>query len=510
MEKVKFQRIEGVFDKWLIDDVWVHNYPVQFSPKQKNTRIINGSLVVRNGYNKVFDGASVHRMYELISNGSLYAIYNRHLYSIDLDAWTATQESTSQMVDARLRAITYGKYIIIFSGSGFPYVYDVQADSFSTLTSSNVETWANPWFGAVYANFTFVAGSGDNSNKLYISRGITNANPEYAYDWTGSGSEILYLKSSIKWLAATLQRLFVFTESTIAFLDESTLTNIGGVTVSFTKDISKDNVPVSPESVVVAQDRIFMITTDKNVKEVGRSWVNDIEVKNLSERAGQSIRRRMRRLDDDLSNTVWIYNQEENIIMRHLQGRWAGINNRTLIFDLTNDTFYPDTGKIFGCLAYHNNKLYTGGYTTAHIYEENSSNDDDGAPIPRERVTTKIGDSSLVSMFKQVGITGEHNALSTIYLEVMVDDRVVAWPFTISGQSQLSGGIGSVPIGSRPVGGENTEVLPVSFEKLQSYRYQWTKVQLRVYGEKFGWTTVINELGIWSIPLRQLFRESSF
>ena len=510
MENVKFQWIDWVFTKGLIDDVWVHNYPVAFSPKEKNVRIINDSLYVRNGYKKVFDGSSVSRMYELISNWSLYAIYNRHLYSIDLSAWTATQESSSQMTDSRLRSLVYGKYIIIFSGGGYPYVYDVQADSFSQLTSTNIANGSNPWLWATYANFTFVAGSGDNANMLYISRGITSTNPEYSYDWNGSGSEAIYLKWDIKGFAATLQRLFVFTDKTVAFLDESTLTEIGGVTVSFTKDISKDNVPVSPESVVVAQDRVFMITTDKNVKEIGRAWVNDIEISNLSERKGQSIRRWMRRLDEDLSNTVGIYNQEENLIMWHVQTKWAGINQRTLILDLANDTFHIDTGKIFGCLAYHNNKLYAGGYTTAHIYEENSGNDDDGASIPRERLTTAMWDSRILSMFKQIGLTWEHNALSTIKVEVLVDDKVVAWPYTLTGKSQNSGGIGSVPIGSTPIWWENREILPVSFRKLQSFRYMGERIQIRLYGEKYGGTTVLNELGIGSIPLRELHRESSF
>lgn len=510
MENVKFARLKGVFSKGLIDDVWEHNYPIEFSSRSKNVRIINNSLYVRNGYNKVFDGASVNRVYELISNWDLYAIYNRHLYSIDLDAWTATQESTSQMTDARLRSLVYGKYIMIFSGGGYPYVYDVQADSFSQLTSSNIASGSNPWLGATYANFTFVAGSGNNSNILYISRGITSANPEYSYDRSGSWSETLYLKWNIKGFAATLQRLFVFTDKTIAFLDESTLTEIGWVTVSFTKDISKDNVPVSPESIVVAQDRIFMITTDKNVKEVGRAWVNDLEVSNLSEREWQSIRRWMKRLDDDLSNTVGIYNQEENIVVRHLQTKGAGINNRTLIYDLTNDTFLVDTGKIFGCIAYHNNKLYTGGYTTAHIYEENSGNDDDGASIPRERVTSKIGDSRIVSMFKQLWLTGEHNALSTLNVDVIVDDKVVAWPYTLSGESSNSWGIWSVPIGSSPIGGENKEVLPVPFSKLQSFRYSGERIQIRLYGEKYWGVTVLNELGVWSIALRELQRSSSF
>lgn len=509
MENVTFKWIKDVFAKGLIDDIWEHNFPVSFSPFERNIRIRNKSLVVRDGILKVFDWSSVNRVYELISNENLYAIYNRHLYSIDLDAWTATQQSTSQMNDARLRAITYGKYIIILTGDWYPYVYDVQADSFSQLTSSNIENWANAWFWEVYANFTFVAGSWNNASNLYISRGITKASPQYSHDRVWSGSETINVKSPIKWLRATLQRLFVFTEKTIGFMDESTITNIGSVSVSFMKDISKDNVPVSPEAVVAAQDRILMLTADKNVKEVWRAWVNDIEVANISERAEWSIRRYLARLSDDLSDTYGVFNQEENLVMWYVKRDGASIPNHVLIYDLTNDTFHIDTGKIFGSATYHNNKLYAWWFTSALIYEENSWNDDDWQVIPRERRTVPFypAEEHILNMFKQIWLAGEHNALSTINIDVYVEGEQVAWPFTIVGDSFLSWGTGSLPTGSYPTWWDKFEVDTEAFSKIAEFRSQWKKIQLRLYWDKYGGKTAITKLGIWFIPLTEIHRD---
>lgn len=71
---------------------------------------------------------------------------------------------------------------------------------------------------------------------------------------------------------------------------------------------------------------------------------------------------------------------------------------------------------------YHNNKLYTGSYTSAIIYREGEFWDYDGDTIPRERVfETDMDDPYIRKTFTDLALAGEHNSLSTIYVELSVD-----------------------------------------------------------------------------------------
>lgn len=173
-------------------------------------------------------------------------------------------------------------------------------------------------------------------NKLFISRGITNANPEYAYDRSGTGAETVLLDSDIISIKATEQRLYVFTKKSVLYIDENALsaTSIAGQTFTYPKVVSKYNAPASNEAVVAAHDRLFAFTQDRNVVEINRSGVSDIEVSNLSDQEGKSIRGFLSRLDEDQSDCVGYFNSEENLIVWCLKTDGSPNNNINLIYDL--------------------------------------------------------------------------------------------------------------------------------------------------------------------------------
>lgn len=142
----------------------------------------------------------------------------------------------------------------------------------------------------------------------------------------------------------------------------------------------------------------------------------------------------MKDLDEDQSECFGFYNQEEELVMWHLRKAGEIHNNITLIYDLVNETFLVDDSKYFRCLTYHDNKIYAGSDLNSFIYREGDAYDDDGFAIDWERKTieTDLGNPYLIKYFRQVGISGEHNSLSNIKMEVFVDGEIEAGPFTIS------------------------------------------------------------------------------
>lgn len=496
--------LDQVFTGGLIDDVGVHNFPINYSSYLRNIRILNNSMTVAPWFYSVYDGWTAERIQALESaEGNLYAVYGDELYEVDISDWSETQRSSSSLpTGERIRILPYGKYLILLTGAWFPFVWDIGTSSRSQLTTSNIETGANPRIWETYLHLTFVAWGGSKENNLYISRGITKANPEYAYDWTGTWSEILYLDSRIKAIRATEQRLYVFTEKSVMYIDENALqtTSIAGQTFTYPKIVSKYNAPASNEAVVIAHDRIFAFTDTRDVVEVNRSGVSDIEVANISDREWQSIRGFLQELDEDQSECVGYFDQEQNIAVRHLKTDGSPINNITLIYDLKYNVFLVDDSKFFWASTYHNNKLYTGSFTSSIIYRDGHLWDYDGDTIPRERNTeTDFWDSDLRKTFTDLWLAWQHNSLSEIKCDLYVDDEIVWWPFTISWESVISGGIGTFSIGEKPIAGDRDTVKLKRFLKTLGQwdiRSKWYRLRIRLYGESFGAQTVISKMWV--------------
>ncbi len=54
--------------------------------------------------------------------------------------------------------VRFGKYIIILTGLGYPYVFNEETNSMSQLDVSDINVDAVPRFGDVFTNYTFLAG----------------------------------------------------------------------------------------------------------------------------------------------------------------------------------------------------------------------------------------------------------------------------------------------------------------------------------------------------------------
>lgn len=135
----------------------------------------------------------------------------------------------------KVRFIPYGDFIIILVGNGFPYVWD--GSTLTQLTSSNLTTGVNPQFGTRFAGFTAI-NSQLNTNVIYLSRPITVANQQYAYDRSGTDSETISYDSPVVGLIGTLNNLWIFTETAIERMDRSSVAVTGGVASLYSVPLS--------------------------------------------------------------------------------------------------------------------------------------------------------------------------------------------------------------------------------------------------------------------------------
>lgn len=120
----------------------------------------------------------------------------------------------------------------------------------------------------MFTNYTFLAGGGDNKDKLYYSRPIQSDHPEYSYDRASSPAGNITLKSNIESIKASQSRLFVFTETSLEYVDQSSFAQVGDVGAFYTKPLAGENIPASNDSVVVFDDAVFYLTKQGKIKSV--------------------------------------------------------------------------------------------------------------------------------------------------------------------------------------------------------------------------------------------------
>lgn len=384
-------------------------------------------------------------------------------------AWGVSQPTGTftdlSLPDTDVNFITFGIYTIILTGSWFPFVFD--GETMTQLTSSNIETGANPAYWAKFANFTFVSGNWEGKkNILYISIWITAAAQTNSYDWVSWGSEQITMKGEILWLEATLNRLYIFTDKTIEFIDKWSLTDVWGAVSFYTSPIWRGEQLASHRSIVSAWDKVFYITKSKKIKTINYLQGSvELAIWDLSDRKDQSIQAYMDNLNDDLSWTWGFYDKKDNVIMWGLRTKASAINDEVLIYDITNDTFLRDKWYYYSQMEVLNGDNYACGWLNSDVYLHNSWKDDDGAGIEWKRRTAKlyVWNQFDRKIFRGFHFSGVYNTLSEINTIINVDGDTV-YNETIS-WSLSADGIGNDAIWEEAIWDSSQSITTVDFVK---------------------------------------------
>ena len=420
---------------------------------------------------------------------------------------TATAPIEISTTDTVVNMISYDKYTIILNGETYPLVYD-----WTTLTqlwAGAIEADANPLYGAVFADFTYVSGTGTKSTQLYISKPIVATAITDCYDWADATADIRTMRSNILWLVGTMNRLVVFCEDSIEYLDRSTVATVWGSSVFYTKPIATGDKLASHRSIVAAGDAIFFLTKDVQVKTVSYvEWTVEMDIGELSEDDWKSISLFMSSLDRDQSDSFGYYNKNEGLIKWRVKSNWAIFNDTCLVYDLIAQTWLVDDNKYFSCAAEYDKKYYCGSDLNTDLLQDEVDYDDDWEGIARERRTNdnSFGDPLIRKSFRGATINWQISTLGEIFVEWYVDWIKVTDTFTISWSAADPGILGwwviwGAEIWAEPIGGE---VQQVNLLRLSNFnkkvgkgklRTKGKRIQRRYYGNKIN--TLMSLDGMW-------------
>ena len=376
--------------------------------------------------------------------------------------WTFTALTT---IDTDVEFITFWIYTIILTGSDFPLVFDWT--TLTQLTVANIEEGANPRYWAKFANFTFVSGNGTGKeNVLYIGVWITAALQTNSFDWISSGSEQITMKGNILWLEWTLNRLYVWTDKTIEFIDKWSLTDTWWVVSFYTSPIWTWEELASHRSIVSAWEKVFYITKAKKIKTINYlQWSVELAIWDLSDRKDQSIQGFMDGMNDDLSETWGYFDKKDNVIKWWLKSKWSLIVDKILVYDITNDTFLPDSWYFYSGMTELEGKSYWWGILNSNTFLDNDWKDDDGFGIEWKRATAKLylGTQYGRKAFRWVNQAWQYNALSEINIKINVQGKTV-FDWAITG-SLVADGIAAEMIWDKAIWDTNQTISVIDFVK---------------------------------------------
>jgi len=310
----------------------------------------------------------------------------------------------------------------------FPYDRDVYFVMYETTAAYAVHWDIQFNLDALYT-ISWTTGS------LYISRPITAANPEYAYDFTWAGSQNIVYDDTIVGLEWTMNWLYIFTEKKVEFLGANALQNVAWSATFISAPLWKSWEPVNNHCIASSWDKIFYVTKSLQIQTVNYiQGTASASVWTLSSRPVIWVKELIATVDDNQPNAFAIYNKKDETIQFHLRTKDSTINDITIIYDITNDTFSVDTNKYYNFVVEDWLDYYGLSDVDTSIYKDDIGYNDNWVAIPFEIQTQDMNlGTVLEKMFNWFFTAGWCWYLTTLTYTVYIDgtqvftDTVTAW-----------------------------------------------------------------------------------
>ena len=351
----------------------INTIPTEYLRYAENVRIYDGGIWPRK-WKQILTESTLwtNNKGGFIMWDKLYQITNSKIYEIDEVTGVQTEKATLWH-DKRTDILVYGTFAVIASSGEQVKVFNWTAVSTPATQPAN-----NNWILEYCRWFSFLA----SWNVLHISRPITTANPEFAYDWTWSWNQTITYDSVIKGLKGTMNWLYVFTEDKIEFLGANALQNVSWSATFISTPMWDWGELMENQLIATSGDKVFYVTKNLNINTVNyiqgtaEPWLWE-----LSNRPVIWIRELLQWIDINQPSWFAFVNDNDNTVQFHLRTTWASFNNITLIYDLINDTWVIDTGKYYNNVIRKGNKYYGFSDINSSIYEDDTSNSDNGVAI---------------------------------------------------------------------------------------------------------------------------------
>lgn len=445
--------IEKFGTKLMVASKSVNNIPDFYLSVSRNARIYDGGIGPRRGKTLLKSSTlGTRNRGGFTLGGKLYQVTNSKVYETSLVDGTQTDKATVGY-DAQVDVLTYGTNIaIIVSAGQAPKVYDGNV----TITTPATVPAANTGIIEYCRGFSFLAG-GTGGNVLYVSRPITAANPEYAYDWTGSGSQNITYDKPIKALKATQNGLYVFTEEKVEFLGANSLQNVAGSATFISAPIGDAAYPISNQCVASAGDKIFWISQNLHVMTIGVTpGVSVSQIGELSARPVVSIKEFLDTLDTTQATAFSFFNENDKTVQFHVRSANNGFNDLVLVYDAVNDAWNVDTGKNYNNVVKIGFAYYGLSDVNSSVYQDDVGFSDNGEAIGFRIVTQNLIQGTYrQKTYRGLFAMGGIGPFTTLDVSKTVDSDSV-FRDVISGSPDLSetvGDLGGEPIGDEPIAG---------------------------------------------------------
>ena len=496
--------LDEKFSRGMARSKWDNYIPSQYCYNMENIRINGKGMGPRLGYTTIYTWESEEKCRWLFGDPitkRLFRVMWSKWEEIDYEDWIITDRSDGETLEeVPYNFIQFGDYIVLMNGTSLPYIYDTENDTLDPAT--NIDSWVFSWFWEVFGNYTFLA----FKNKLYFSGPIVLWEEDNAVFWTSWSSpdtqQIIY-KSDIKWLVSTLNRLRIFTNDYIEYIDESTAQTVGSAANIFSVRFAEGQNLINHKSLVAVWSKLFYMTDQIKVKSVWyKEGVAELQIGNISEPDSPNeigideyIRQELAPEQPDIFG---IRNERDNNVEWHMRSKWSLFNDVVLIYNLESRSFMIDRGKNFQNATLIGDRMFaTPKFQTDVVYEDRLWRTDKWSTIICKYKTTwlKLWLPNLQKFFRWAEFGWKINNFTKMVISSEVDGISVMKRLTIfEGARSLWewAGIAYNPIWWQPIAGNN---LDQKDEQLRPFNKVITQSQVRK--KWLSNTREIETTGIW-------------
>lgn len=263
----------------------------------------------------------------------------------------------------------------------------LQVFDWSSLAIPWTQPAANSWMIEYCRGYSFLA----YENILFISRPITNDNPEYAYDFTWSWSQTISFDTTITGLKWTMNWLYIFTDTQVHYLWANSLQNVAWSATFITQPLWDSAWPINNLCIAWSWDKIFYLTKNLQIQTINYiEWTASTQIGELSARPVISIRKLLETIDTDQPNAYAFYNENDKTIQMHLRSVWSPLNDTCIVYDLINDTWNIDTWKFYNYVVKNWPIYYWFSDINSSIYKDDTWYSDNWVAIDFKIQTQNI------------------------------------------------------------------------------------------------------------------------
>lgn len=447
-------------------------------------------------------------------NGDIYVLNGvdspRRIARTKTDTALTAGVSVSVTVDSGQgwRFGSSGSVTVVSSLGVDPITYTSKANDVLTITAATVQ-FSHPTdslifeistlssapkgeFGAEFQNTWFISGQTGKSgekwqgNTLHYSRGAAGLNPEYFYDFTGTGAGFIPVGDGgdITGLFKTKTYLLIFKRNSIYYCDGFDSNGVPNI-----QPLSTTYGAAGKRAFTLVGDQVIVFT-GKAIKAVGeQDGLNNL-VPSVNARFDDKIFPTLANLDEDQSDAVMTFNPSQKLMKL-----WCNKDGGRLcvVYDDKIDAWSRDTNKPASCACLFKNETYWGSSSEGKLLQDEVGYSDNGFIIMNEAQTGEFnaGSPRLSKYFQYLYINGKLGVNSEVTVKIYFD-RVLIQQFTLTDDliTPVGGSpIGRVRVGGSPIGSGSAGAAlayPFELEKLLKKRRDSGKISLEFIAEGEG------------------------